>query len=199
MDTDLLIKGATFVLGGITTTKLIYEWLIGRHRRLRDEYEFAHDFLQHLKDNPDLHPFLKEKGYQAIAGDTRLSASEIEYLLELQDPSRALSDYVLARPYLHHYRTAETQKLMFAKKYESRWSRNWRKCMYFVLYVGLFTLGYSPAFMSLSPTDTGLYMAFMLLLCGPVAILALRAGVRIARAEQLISRQHKHTQPILVS
>lgn len=60
------------------------------------------DFLQEVNSNKQLHPFLREKGYQAIAGDKQIGANEIEYLLSLKGPERALRDYVLGRPYLEH-------------------------------------------------------------------------------------------------
>jgi hypothetical protein len=203
MDTDFAIKIATVILGAIATMKVVYEWLYGRYGRLREEYKFARDFLKDLKDDSDLHPFLKQKGYQAIAGDTTLSASEIEYLLELHDSGRALKDYVLGRPYLRHFTTAANQKVAFKSRYESGWSRNWRKLMYFVLYMALFMGAFSPIFIpavkAAFPADKVVYLAFTFLLFAPAAVLALRAGVRIARAEALVKNQQKHAQPIVVS
>lgn len=203
MNTDLVIKIATLLLGAIATMKVVYEWLYGKHDRLREEYKFARDFLKDLKDDPDLHPFLKQKGYQAIAGDITLSANEIEYLLELQNSGRALKDYVVGRPYLRHFTTATNQKVAFESRYQSGWSRNWRKAMYFILYMTLFMCAFSPILLTdvkaSSLADKTLYLAFTLLLFAPAAILALRAGVRIARAEALVKNQQKHAQPIVVS
>lgn len=198
MDIDLTIKLSSLTLGAITTMKIVYEWLYGRHGRLREEYKFARDFLRDLKDDPDLHPFLKQKGYQAIAGDTKLSASEIEYLLELHDSARALKDYVLGRPYLRHFTTAVNQKVTFESRYETAWSRNWRSLMYFLLYMAFFIGAFSPMFISsvkaASFLDNTLYFAFTLLLFLPAAFLALRAGTRIARAEALVKNQQRHEQ-----
>jgi hypothetical protein len=181
----------------------VYEWLYGRHGRLREEYKFARDFLKDLKDDPDLHPFLKQKGYQAIAGDATLSASEIEYLLELHDSGRALKDYVLGRPYLQHFTTAANQKVAFSTRYETAWSRNWRSLMYFMLYMALFMGAFSPMFIpsvkAASLLDRTLYLAFTLLLFSPAAFLALRAGARIARAEALVKNQQRHAQSHSIS
>lgn len=203
MNSDLVIKISTLSLGAIATMKVAHEWLYGRHGRLRDEYKFAKDFLTDLKDDPDLHPFLKQKGYQAIAGDTTLSASEIEYLLELHDSGRALKDYVFGRPYLQHFTTAADQKVAFKSQYKSKWSRIWRKLLYFVLYVAFFMGAFSPVFIPSIETapvmEKVLYLAFTILLFVPAALLSLRAGVRIARAEVLVKNQQKHAQPIVVS
>lgn len=196
MDIDLTIKLSSLTLGAITTMKIMYEWLYGRYGRLREEYKFARDFLKDLKDDPDLHPFLKQKGYQAIAGDTKLSASEIEYLLELHDSARALKDYVLGRPYLRHFTTAVNQKITFESRYETAWSRNWRSLMYFLLYMAFFLGAFSPMFIpsvkAASFPDKTLYFAFTLLLFLPAAFLALRAGTRIVRAEALVKNQQRH-------
>ena len=203
MDIDLTIKLGSLTLGAIATMKIVYEWLYGRYGRLREEYKFARDFFKDLKDDPDLHPFLKQKGYQAIAGDTKLSASEIEYLLELHDSARALKDYVLGRPYLRHFTTAANQRVAFEPRYETAWSRNWRSLMYFLLYMTFFVGAFSPMFIpsveAASLLDKTLYFAFTLLLFLPAAFLALRAVTRIARAEVLVKNQQKHAQLRVIS
>jgi hypothetical protein len=201
MDIDLFAKVGALILGSISTLKLTYDWLHGRQGRLRDEYKFANDFLRDLAQNKSMHPFVKQKGYQAIAGDTRLSASEIEYLLTLHDSARALRDYVLGRPYLEHYATAQESQIAFQPKYKGRWPRLWRKSvyitMYFLFFVGAFAPLVLPAFKSLQASQALVLFTFSFMLLIPPGFLALRAGVRIVRAEVLVNSQHKHSEGIL--
>ena len=81
VDIEQILKIGAFFLSAVATWKVIIELLRGRQGRLREEYIFAKAFFEHVQSEPNLHPFLKEKGYQAIAGDPTLTAAEIEYLL----------------------------------------------------------------------------------------------------------------------
>lgn len=92
MDLDITIKILTLVAGTIGVAKIFYEILIGKRNRMSEEYKFAKVFLEELGANKNLHPFIREKGYQAIAGDNQLGSNEIEYLLSLQQPDLALRD-----------------------------------------------------------------------------------------------------------
>jgi hypothetical protein len=199
----LASKLGALLLGAISTLKLTSDWLYGSQGRLREEYKFAKEFLNHLSEEPLMHPFLKQKGYQAIAGDTQLTALEIEYLLTLHDSARALKDYVLGRLYLKHFATAAESQITFLPKYKARWPRLWRKTLYFILYMLFFSCAFSPL---LLPTlkslqsihELGL-LAITFTLFMPPGFLALRAGVRITRAEALVANQHKHSQGILLA
>lgn len=200
MDIDLITKTGALILGAISTLKLAYDWLYGRQGRLRDEYKFAKEFLKDLGENRQMHPFVKQKGFQAIAGDARLSSSEIEYLLTLNDSARALRDYVLGRPYLQHYATAQANQVTFQEKYQPKLTRLWRKIwylgLYFVFFAGVFSPLFLPAFKALQASQALVLFAFTFSLLVPPGFLALRAGVRIARAENLVVNQQKYSEEI---
>lgn len=196
LDYDTLYKAGMLIVGVIGTWKLVVEFLRGRHGHLREEYRFAQEFLSDVAENPKMHPFLLQKGYQAIAGDTRLSAAEIEYLLTLQDAPRALRDFILGRPYLDYMATLSGAKIVLKSRFQRRWPRWWRKGMYIVLYVGCYSLGVSPIYLA----EAGQVLPMFALtgsVCFPAGYLALKAGVRIARAEILVQNQHKNGQPIV--
>jgi hypothetical protein len=194
MDFDILIKGAPIVLGFVATTKLVYDWVSGRYAHLRSEYAFARDFLEDIAKNPKMHHFVKQKGYQAIAGDARISASEVEYLLSLNNAGRALSDYVLGREYLSHASTAGKVQVAFKPRYSGKWSRQWRKSWYFFLYFFLFVIAFCPLvigmFYPLPGGQIFAWFAYSFVLAAPLAVYALRAGVQVSRAELLVEAQH---------
>ena len=196
MDYDALYKAGMLIVGAFGTWKLIVELLRSRHGYLREEYRFAREFLSNLEENPKMHPFLLQKGYQAIAGDTRHSAAEIEYLLTLQDAPRALKDFTLGRPYLDYLDTAPGAKIALKAKFQGSWQRLWRKGMYLALYVGCYALGVSPIYLAKSGQVLPMF-ALTALVCFPAGYFALRAGVRIARAEVLVKNQHRNGQPIV--
>lgn len=203
MEFDVVIKFATLLGGAVATWRVVVELLRGRHGHLREEYRFARDFIKEVSESPKMHPFLRQKGYQAIAGDTRLSAGEIEYLLTLHDSARSLKDYVLGKPYLEHLATAAGSQIVFKKRFEPRWPRLSRKAIFFVLYLLCYFAGFAPvafpAFKAMPPAQALVTFAFTAALFFPAGFLALRAGVRIARAETLVKNQQKHSQGIVVA
>lgn len=145
MDYDLAVKLGTLLVGAIGTWKLLVEFMRGRQGQLREEYKFARDFIADLQRGPDMHPFLKQKGFQAIAGDSRLKGAEIEYLLTLQDPAQALEDFVQGKRYLQHLAIATDSQVTFRREFERVWPRWWRKAMYLTLYFACYFLGFAPA------------------------------------------------------
>lgn len=199
MNYDLNFKLVTLILGGVTgiiaTWRIVVELIRGKHGSLRDEYKFAKEFLNDLKANSGMHPFLKQKGLQAIAGNTNLSTVEVEYLLSLQDSARALKDYAFGGIYLEHRATAGGQQISFRVKYSTPWSRRWRKAAYVALYLVFYFAALAPLFLfvfkvlQLSPALSAL--AFCMIFFLPMAILALRAAIRIGRAEALVRTQYQ--------
>lgn len=200
MDINLIAKIGALVLGSISTLKLTYDWLHGRQGRLRDEYKFAKEFLRDLGEDKPMHPFVKQKGFQAIAGDSSLSSGEIEYLLTLHDCARALRNYVLGRRYLQYYATAQGNQVDFQKKYQPKWPRLWRKSvyllLYFIFFVGAFAPLLLPALTPLKASQALVLFAASFPLLAPSAFLVLREGIRIGSAEHLVANQHKHSNEL---
>ncbi|RDI96858.1 hypothetical protein DVT68_19815 [Dyella solisilvae] len=203
MDFDLLIKGAGIVIAAVGAAKLLYDVFIGKRGRMREEYSFAKQFLDEVATNKQLHPYLREKGYQAIAGDSQLGADEIEYLLSLKSPQRALRDFVLGHPYVELLSTAGDLKIGFKRKYTTVWSRAWRKYFFGAVYFVLFGLAFFPLLFAqvrgIAPMKVfgSLLVSFGVL--GPYAYFSLMASTRVYRAEQLVKNQDKHVQRIVLS
>jgi hypothetical protein len=203
VEVDILVRIGTFVLGAFGAWKVLLEILNGRQGRLREEYKFAREFFSDLDRMPQMHPFLKNKGLQAIAGDTRLNAAEVEYLLTLNDPATALRNYVLGRQYLRHFVTATGGQLDFDVKYARRWSRWWRKAGYLALYFLCYSLGSSPlilpSFKMISPGSMFLAFPVTAVIFYSAGYFALKAGIRIARAEALVKNQNRHSQSLVIA
>ncbi|TCG06673.1 hypothetical protein BZM27_24560 [Paraburkholderia steynii] len=202
MDIDIILKLGTFAIGAIGTGKLLYEISVSRRGRTREEYKFAREFLRDKKEDGEMHPFLREKGYRAVAGNERLTADEIEYLLSLKDADRALKDYSLGRSYLEHLPNVGNLQIQFKKRYKAVWSRGWRKWTYFVLYAVLAFLMFAPFLLSKylfrQPGEMLAATGFCLVVFGPYAWMALSSAKRIHRAEKLVEHQDKHTQTIFI-
>ncbi|MXN77882.1 hypothetical protein GR157_24440 [Burkholderia sp. 4701] len=202
MDIDIILKLGTFAIGAIGAGKILYEASVVRRGRMREEYKFAREFLKDRKEDGEMHPFLREKGYRAVAGDERLTADEIEYLLSLKGADRALKDYSLGRSYLEHLPNIGNLQIQFKKKYKKVWPRRWRKWTYFALYVVLAFLMFAPfllsKYFSKQPGEMLAATGFCIIVFGPYAWMALSSAVRILRAEKLVEHQDKHTQTIFI-
>jgi hypothetical protein len=187
MDYDLLIKIVTVFIGAVGAGKLLYDLSIGKRGRMREDYNFAKQFLDEVSSNPDIHPYLREKGYQAIAGDSELSADEIEYLLSLRNPQRALKDYVLGRQYLVVLPAESDQQVCFKTKYKNPWSLRWRQYLYTSLYFLLSVIALAPLLLGRFLTlGAGRLLGTALLfvvIFGPYAFFAVKAAARIYRAK----------------
>jgi len=193
MDYDMAIKIGLLCLGMVTAAKGLFDLSIGRKSKLRDEYKFAKDFLTDVDNFGEMHPYLKEKGYQAIAGDEKVTATEMEYLLSLRNPEQAIKDYVIGRDYLEHLSVLEDLQIRFKKKYETKWSRMWRMCFYFACYI-LGVLGAAApwilsSYLHLNLNQSIFAFSVSAVVFCPYAWLFLRSGQKIGNASRLVRRQ----------
>ncbi|MGK7948003.1 MAG: hypothetical protein AB4368_04160 [Xenococcaceae cyanobacterium] len=194
MQPETIFKTITAIFAIVGVGKTFYEMRTGNRSRLREEYKFAKDFLAELDNNPNLHPFALEKGYQAIAGSTTVSTEEIAYLLSLKNPGKCLNDYLLGKKYLSKLDTDSDFQLYFSKKYSTTWSRKWRKYLYL-------TLALIFACSALSPFLRPQYFPFRLLIItmpvyGVCTFWCLDELIRIDSAEQLVKNQQEHLSKI---
>lgn len=180
----------------VAWAKLYSEILGGRRGAMREAYKFANEFLCAVKNDQGMHPYLREKGYQAIAGTRSLGVREVEYLLTIKDSDQAIRDYSFGKKYLEHLPDAGRAQIAFKRKYQDARSRHLIKWFYFVLYAGFVVLVFLPGFIpkELIKGD-GNYEALLVInvvFFGYFAGSSLRAGARVARAEELIKNQHQH-------
>ncbi len=207
MDAELVFKVVgvltAVVAAGFGAFKTYMDFSQVQRGRLRDEYKFAKDFFLDAKDEGGMHPFLKEKGLQAIAGTTSINPVEIQYLLTLKGAPQAIKNYVFGRKYLQHLEGWGNLQVAYKDKYSSKRYRTALKGWYLFWY-GLFVFaagspyvfsGYIPGGAGMSPGLLLLTVVFF----SPYAFLALRAGVRISHAEHLVEHQEAHTQAIIVA
>lgn len=115
MNFETIIKIIGLIAAIIGAAKIIYEITTGRKSHLREDYKFAKEFLEDLKNNPNLHPFAVEKGYHAIAGSEIIDSEEISYILLLKNPGKSLRDYILSKKYLQILEKMSTIGLILLK------------------------------------------------------------------------------------
>jgi hypothetical protein len=183
--------------------KILRELSSTKTSKLREEYKFAKEFLEY-KANKDgkAHPYIWEKGLQALAGTNKIKPEEVEYILSLKNPSQCLKDFVLARRYLEDIETTGDLKLSFKKKYKADASRKWRKLYYVIQYFITALFALSPisiaTFLNWEFKDFLLAISITLPIFGFVAYNSLIAHVSITRGEHLVKSQSSHTKRVIV-
>jgi hypothetical protein len=193
MDLEPLYKLAPVVMGAYGAAKVYVDMSSGRLSRMREQYRFAKEYFADKADGLADHPFLREKGLQAIIGDDRLAANDIEYLLLLKEPAKAIKYYELGRQYLQLSVKGAEHIIEFRTRYRSSWSRWWRKWGYFGLYGLCVFVVFGPAIFSkqLFSNHQGILSASAITI--PIgsfyAWMALKAATRVSRAEALCRSQ----------
>ncbi|VVE23774.1 hypothetical protein PCA20602_03285 [Pandoraea capi] len=201
MELDWIVKPAMVLFGAYGAAKIYYDLSSGKVTRMREQYRFAKEYFTDIKSGSANHPFLREKGLQAIVGDSRLHANDIEYLLRLKDPVKAIEYFGQGRQYLQLRKTGINEAIEFQIQYRSKWSRKWRK-MTFLAFYGLSAfVGYSPVafskYLFSNPQNLLTACALSIPVGSYYAWMALRAAVRIKRAETLVKSQELADAPLI--
>ncbi|RZL04508.1 MAG: hypothetical protein EOP36_00405 [Rubrivivax sp.] len=206
MDAEIVGRVAAILVGAIAAGFAAFKTAIDlsqvRRGHLRDEYRFAREFFTDAAKEEPMHPFLRAKGLQAIAGTTEIRPSEIQYLLTLKGAPEAIKNYAFGRKYLQHLPGAGNLQIEFKKGYKSPSYRKLIKAWYLTWYGAFVLAAGSPLILPLffskyGGTTLGPFLVTLAIFIPP-AFLALRAGVKISRAEHLVKNQEAHTQAIIV-
>lgn len=200
IDAEMLIR----IIGSIgpivitTATKLVIDSLNGRASKMRDEYKFSKEFLEAVEKKDDIqpiHPFAVEKGYQALAGSTKVKADEVHYILGLKDASVRLREFVEGYEYVQLTDSSDGKKISFRPKYGARHKLKLRRLVYFGLYFSIFFAALSPfAFkeeLHLTLPMVGLALLITVPTLVPFAIHFLIMQFNIASAQKLVDSQCK--------
>lgn len=199
MQLEIIIKVIGVVLTILGGSKILHDINIGGRSRLREEYKFVRDFFVDLKNNPDMSPFERDKGYQAIVGIRNISSEEVSYLISLKNPTKCLNDYLFSRKYLQ---TIEPSgdcgdiRLIFSDKWSSPQKRKWIKSICFTLYWLLAITAFLPIFL---PQRFSGLLIMTVPTFGYYAFLALDTHMRIDRSEKLVNNQQRNTSSIHIA
>ena len=184
------IKVATIAFGAVTAWSVIVALLKGRRQRLRDEYRFAREFMTDLQGIAEGSPLLQQLGCHAVTGDTAVDFAAFQHIANLPDPEKALSNYAFGYKYVEYVTTSKAPRIQFKNRFRRRSTRFIIKLVFLLLYIVMYILGWCPAILhSLKmwgPSSPG--PAFIITACifFPMAYFALRAGVKVQRAERLV-------------
>ena len=198
MDLEIVLKLLAVLVSSVGAWKVLTELARARRATLREEYRFAKEFLSDLKSKEPIHVYLKDKGYEALGGDKSLATREIEYLMSLPEPARALREYANGRKYIEHVATAGDRQLLLRRPYRRFVSLRSLIWLYLALFLLAYTAAWSPLVFSEVPRALGfritVALPFTLLTFGPISYWFFRQGSRVSDAWSLLRRTGVHTE-----
>jgi hypothetical protein len=193
MEIEFWAKLAAIVVGAVTAWNVVVSLLRGRKSQAREEYRFAREFLSDLKGVAKESAYLKQKGCYALVGDTSLEHETLEYLLGLNNPAQSIRDFSLGYEYLEHVVTDPHMQVRFKRRYANDRRRYAMRWSLLILYVLTYLLAFSPLLLHTfgvwgpsSPFPSFIFTATVFL---PAAFFAVKSGVRLERAEKLVTYQ----------
>lgn len=196
MELGLYLKIGTVVLGIIGAIFAYLRHSSTSQSALREQYHFAKEAMADLALDKNMHPFLKEKALQAIAGSRAVSMEEMEYILSLEGSSIRLNEFVKAKQMLLRFDSSSppsNQAFDFLKKYKAKSFRTFLKFLYISGYCIFAFIAFSPllfgSLLNIEPVNIGFLFLFTFGAFGFYASLSVNAFVKIQRAESLVSKQ----------
>ncbi|ELA7191360.1 hypothetical protein RAL72_004634 [Vibrio alginolyticus] len=200
MDISEWLKLPAVLSAFVVLSKFLYDIASGKLTKLREEYRFAKELLNDIKSG-NLHPYAKQKGYQALVGTTDISTEEVEYILTLKDSVQCLNDYVIARKYLERVESRGNTQICFKPKYQSERKRLalivWYVFWYFTFAMSVVSPFILNIWYNLSATDLLVLVIISASLFALPAWLSLKNVARIARGQHLVKNQKSHSWELL--
>jgi len=197
--TDTIIKLIGIIASIIALRKGVLDNSIGKRSQHKEEYELSKKFIAELftddqtENKKEPHPFIIEKGYQAISGE-RLSHKEIKALLRFPCPSLALRAFYRAGDLIE---LNKDDVFEYKKKYQSKKSRKrykiWYYCAYFFYaIIAIFPFLFTVLF-KISITDLESIIKFLIFIGMFVflAISQLWQSVKMEFADDIMEEQAK--------
>lgn len=192
MDIELSLKIFALVVSAFGAWKVLSELARARRSTLREEYRFAKEFFADLQSKEFLHPYVRDKGFEALSGDKSLTTREIEYLVSLPGPAQSLREYANGRRYLEHAATAGDKQIMLKNRYQKPWILRAILLGYLLLFLAAYSAAWSPLIFPSVPHDFGVRIVvalpFTALAFGPIAYYFFSQGLRVGNAISLIRR-----------
>lgn len=165
-----------------------------RRSAMINEYNHAKKFLSEVNT---LHPYAKDLGFSVIAGSNNINTSEIEYVINLEDPVKSLKYYVKGRTYFIPFDELKYPRLKFKLKYRSEFKRKTLSNIYMCLYFVFALASISPSILSEFITYSS-FTEYISISCislfslGYLAHESLQSHLRIHFAEKLHGNQIIH-------
>lgn len=204
MDTETLLKTAAVTISFIAAVFGILKYFLdlttNSKNKHREEYKFAKDFFADQINLKPMEPYLLEKGYMAIAGNSDLKTYEIEYLLTLTGAATALRQYSRGKKYLKQLPQSGSLIIEFKDKYKNPTYRYILEKLYESLYYVLFMFALVPLFLNLSLFKAySMYAGVFAIFSIPLIIFAVMSAiesVRISLATELVKNQKIHIEQV---
>lgn len=202
MNTELMFKIIAVIFASFPLIKLFIDLSRSKKSHMREEYKFVKEFLNDVKNNKEMHPFLIEKGFQAIACERWAEARDIDFIISLEEPTRSLNDFIQGRNYLEFKENEYDKRIVFKQKYQARWRRNFIKVAALFLYLCFCILTLLPwllqPYLKINVGTAVISLLFTIPAFGSYAYMCLNWGANVVAAERLVKRKPSSKQKILL-
>lgn len=183
---------ASFTAAVVSLFKSHYFLKTLRRKLSTQDYVNAKELVKEV-DNGS-HPFVIEKAYQAVSGDSSLNAKEVTYLLSLPSPSQTLEKYTSSSKYLQFVPEGQehSDRILFKDHYDKskiKRAKFFRAAEFFffaLLAFALFALCVLAFDQGLS---YGLFLLVATIFYGFLCCMSFREFCRIEQAEELVQMQ----------
>lgn len=152
MNPEFLQKLALSTIPLFLTACTIYlsfrQFSLGAKTAYREEYKFAKSFFDDLKASPHMHKYALHKGYQAVSGNRSLPTVVLEFLMQTQDPVKAVNNYASSKSYIEHVFANGNFVLQFRKDFRFSTVRRRKFWLFFYASISIlfYLLLFSPLF-----------------------------------------------------
>lgn len=189
---EFAVKAITAIGAPFATYKVFMEVMAARRSRRSDDLKVTKELVELAEKKA--HALLVEKAYAALTGDQSLSSEQIQHLLSLPTPGRAISEFTAGRDFLEicEATSASPTKVGFRQKYASHQSRKFYKYWH-----GFWYFAQSSGCLAILSTSTSIFgkneqqnIAIASTLFVSLAILALfsiSSRARLVRAEKFVN------------
>lgn len=193
MELEFYLKLIPVTLGVFGAIIAYLNFSTSSRASLREQYKFAKEAMKDFKEDPQMHPFIKEKALQAIAGTKTISTEEMEYILTLEDSPKRLNEFSRSKQLLVRFNNSGTKKFTFKGRYDKKMYRLFLKTFYSLAYFTFAFAAFSPivfaGFLKLESGKFGLLFLFTLSIFGFYAFVAANAFAKLRLGESLVSNQ----------
>lgn len=193
MELESWLKIILVVLGVVGATITCLNFSMFSRESLREQYKFAREVMKDFKEEPNMHPFLKEKALQAVVGNKSISKEEVEYILSLKDSSVRLNEFSKAKHLIERFNGVSLSSFSFRGRFKFKWYRRFLKSFYLVVYFSFAFAAFSPVvlsgFLKVDSATLWPLSIFTFFVFGFYAFVAANAFVKLRFGESLVSNQ----------
>lgn len=185
-----IIKLVGSIVSLFAIYKIFVDVIFARSAKRREDYNLTKTFLQDL-DNPKTHPYVIEKGFQALTGDF-YSLKEIKYLLTFKSSSEAIFKRSFAKTFIDFDEGKD--RYCWKEPYSAPLKQKYSSTLYVLAYIIFGYIGTLPLYSSTFPIQSSYLKLIWIGAFTTPAILWLIKREKFLDAQRFMKMDHPSSQ-----